>query len=76
MSLTQNQDLTREYLDVLARASIWDSLASSGVTLESTKILLRSYTNNMDSRIKNVLNVIPVKELETKARETLRTLIQ
>ncbi len=72
----EKSDNTSAYLESFARSAIWDSLAFSGMSLQSTDVLITRYSASFDERIKNVLNIIPVKELESKARETLRSLIQ
>lgn len=73
--IQNNQNLT-PYIESIARGALWDSMAFSGINLDSTKTLLESYSRNMDERIRNVINVVPVSELQSKARETLRSLIQ
>ncbi len=64
------------YIESFARGALWDSMSFSGMNLESAKTLLESYTESLDERIKNVLNVVPISDLESKARETLRSLVQ
>ena len=66
----------KDFLEVFARGAIWDSTAFSGMTLKSANILVQEYANTIDSRIKNVLNMVPVNELEFKAKETLRSLLR
>ncbi len=66
----------KDFLEVFARGAIWDSTAFSGMSLKSANILVQEYANTIDSRIKNVLNMVPVNELEFKAKETLRSLLR
>lgn len=64
-----------QYLDVLARGAIWDSLSFTGMDLDSTTRYMKLYTQDMDKKIQSVLNIVPTADLQNKARETLRTLI-
>lgn len=46
------------------------------MTLAGADAIVSEYANTIDAGIKNVLKNVPVKELELKARETLRSLVQ
>lgn len=65
-----------DYIDAIARGAIWDKMSFSGMTLQSTDALIGTYAKNIDAKIQWVLNVVPVSELQNKAKETLRTLLK
>ncbi len=64
------------FIDALSRSAIWDTISFSWMSLSWANLIINEYTSKIDARIKNVLNIVPVKELESKAKETLRNLIQ
>jgi hypothetical protein len=64
------------FIDALSRSAIWDTISFSWMSLSWANLIITEYTSKIDARIKNVLNIVPVKELESKAKETLRNLIQ
>lgn len=63
-------------IDTMVRGAIWDKMSYSGVTLGAADTLIKQYTDTLDTQVRSVLNVVPVSELQNKARETLRTLIK
>jgi hypothetical protein len=65
-----------EYIDAIARGAIWDKISFSGMMLESSDALISSYAKKLDESAKWVLKVVPISELETKAKETLRSLLK
>jgi hypothetical protein len=65
-----------DYIDAIARGAIWDKMSFSGLTLGSADELARRYAKTLDSSIEWVLKVVPISDLENKAKETLRTLMK
>lgn len=65
-----------EYIDAIARGAIWDKISFSGMTLESSDALITTYTKKLDDAAKWVLKVVPVSDLQNKAKETLRNLLK
>jgi hypothetical protein len=64
------------YLESLGRGALWDSIGFSGMTLESANALGREYAKTLNQNIDTVLGVIPLRDLDTRARETLRSLVK
>lgn len=64
------------YLESLARGALWDKIAYTGMTLPSADAIVSRYSETLDTQIQNVLKTIPLKEMDTKAKETLRSLIK
>jgi FecR protein len=64
------------YLESLGRGALWDSIGFSGMTLESANTLGREYAKTLNQNIDTVLGVIPLRDLDTRARETLRSLVK
>ncbi len=46
------------------------------MTLPNGEKLLESYTKTLDGQIQNILEVIPLKDIEEKAKETWRQLLK
>lgn len=46
------------------------------MTLTNGQKLLESYTDTLDGQIRNTLEVIPLKDIEQKAKETWRQLLK
>jgi hypothetical protein len=38
--------------------------------------MVSDYVDGLDAQIQNVMQIVPTKELDTKARETLRQLLK
>lgn len=76
LSASGTVSLTQEQFQIFAQGAIWDSLSQSGITLDTASVFVDNYVREFDSSLRSVLQVIPVRELETKSRETLRKLIK
>jgi hypothetical protein len=68
--------LGEEYIQTLTRSAIWDQMASSGIILDGAASMVDEYKQTLDTQLQWVLKVIPVRDLESKARETLRQLVK
>lgn len=64
------------YIDAIARGALWDKMNFSWMTLKSADTLIGTYAKTIDTKIQWVLNVVPVPELQSKAKETLRSLLK
>lgn len=65
-----------EYFDTFARGAVWDTISFTWLTLTWAEKLLDDYTSTLDTQIQSVIRVIPISELENKARETFREMIK
>jgi hypothetical protein len=68
--------LDGDYIQTFTRGAIWDQLSFSGVTLAWAEGMITNYTKTLDTQMQSVMRLIPVWDLENKARETLRQLIK
>ena len=66
----------RAYLESFARGALWDEIAFTGMTLPNGQKLLESYTQTLGGQIRNILQVIPLEDIEQKAKETWRQLLK
>ena len=66
----------QKYLESFARWALWDQMSFTGMTLPNGEKLLESYTKTLDGQIQNILEVIPLKDIEEKAKETWRQLLK
>ena len=46
------------------------------MTLSGSEALFRSYRETLTTQMQNVLEVIPLRDLEKKARETMRQFLE
>lgn len=64
------------YIHHFAQTSLWDALTFTGMSLSGSEAIFRSYRDNLTSQMKNVLDTIPLRDLEKKAKETMRQFLQ
>jgi len=64
------------YLETLARSALWDRMSFSGMDLKSADTYINTYAKEVDKTLQGVLRVVPASELQSKARETLRSFFQ
>lgn len=76
MTESESLGLDAEYLQTFTRGALWDRLSFSGVMLQGAENMVTEYTKNLDAQVRGVIQVIPLRDLDTKARETLRTLLK
>lgn len=68
--------MSSDQFQVFTRGALWDAITFSGITLQWADSMVKDYTKTLDAQIQSVMRVVPVGELDSKARETLRQLIK
>lgn len=63
-------------METFLRGAVWDSLSSSGMTLDGAQALFQDYSANLSTQVQWVLRVVPLRDLESRAQETLRQLVK
>lgn len=73
---SENLNFSGELLQTFTRGAVWDAITFSGVTLSGTNAFLQKSKVDLSTKMQNVLDVVEFQDLELKAKETLRNLVQ